>query len=167
MCRGHGFVGADGNFHFMMRNASLGRLNGTSLSERDLTEPLAGVSGKKILMFESCHAGAAAAKDSDNSNFNLGDVANTLTRHAALTFLGAAEGYQLAHFDAKWNYRGAFTQAFMEGLSGASANKDGYITIQSLADYLKDRVGALTDHKQSRTFLQADPSNYRLAAARK
>ncbi len=164
---GHGFVGADGNFHFMMRNASLGRLNGTSLSERDLTEPLAGVSGKKILMFESCHAGAAAAKDSDNSNFNMGDVANTLTRHAALTFLGAAEGYQLAHFDAKWNYRGAFTQALMEGLSGASADKDGYITIQSLADYLKDRVGALTDHKQSRTFLQADPSNYRLAAARK
>ena len=49
---GHGFITLDGNFHFMMRNGSLGRLNGTSLSERDLTEPLAGVSGKKILMFE-------------------------------------------------------------------------------------------------------------------
>ncbi len=157
----------DGNFHFMKRDASLDRLYSTSLSERDLTEPLAGVSGKKLLLFETCHAGAAAAKENDKSNYDMGDVANTITRHAALTFLGAAEGYQLAHFYAKSNYRGAFTQALIEGLGGGAADKDGYITVRSLADYLKERVGALTDHLQSPTFLQTNENDFRLAATRK
>ena len=54
---GHGFDGAaDGNFHFMVRNASLVHLNATSFNESDFTEPLAGVLGTRILILESCHA---------------------------------------------------------------------------------------------------------------
>jgi uncharacterized caspase-like protein len=162
---GHGLVTADNVFHFMTRKGSMNLLNSTSLSERDLTEPLASVRGKKIILLESCHAGAAVEKDNEKSRFDMGEVANRFQDQATVTFFGAAQGYQFAHFDPKWGNRGAFTQALIEGLDGKAA-KSGYVTVYTLREYLIDRVGALTDHSQSPFVSQTNEGDFQLAQTR-
>jgi hypothetical protein len=84
-------------------------------------------------MFETCRAGAAAA-NAKETGLDMNNVVNRFTKKSNVTFFGAAQGAELAHFDPRWKNRGAFTQAIVEGLSGAAKTKDGFITINSLSE---------------------------------
>jgi uncharacterized caspase-like protein len=160
---GHGWSKADGPFYFMTRAADKNHLNSTSLSERDLTDPLSDVPGKKIVLLESCHAGAAVEREGEKSPFNMDDVARTFKGRATVTFFGAAQGYEYAHFDARWHNHGAFTEELIEGFRGGAANKDGYITVSSLRDFLKEHVSALTGNKQHPVSEQTNEDDFPLA----
>lgn len=151
---GHGYVGADLKYRFMLRSADLGRLNASSLTARDLLEPLSAVRGKKLMLIESCHAGIAMPAVGRRSGYSMDDALNNLRREAPsdLIIFGASEGFELAQFDARWKGRGAFTHALIEAIEESkAADKDGRITILSLFQYLQDRVPLMTDQAQHPT----------------
>ena len=161
---GHGWIDTEGEFHFLTRSASMADPIGTMLSENDLMDPLKGVGGRKIVMFETCHAGAAAA-NAKEAGLDMNNVVNRFLRKSNVAFFGAAQGSEVAHFDPRWNNRGAFTQAIVEGLSGAAKTKEGFITINSLSEYVTTRVGALTDQGQLPVEMQTVVDNFPLAKA--
>ncbi len=151
---GHGYVGADSKYRFMLRSGDLGRLNSSSLSARDLLEPLSGVRGKKLMLVESCHAGMAMPTAGRKSGYSMDDALNNLRREAPsdLIIFGASEGFELAQFNARWKGRGAFTHALIEAIEESkAAQKDGSITVLSLFAYLHDRIPSLTDQAQHPT----------------
>lgn len=75
------------------------------------------VGGRKIVMFETCHAGAAAA-NAKETGLDMNNVVNQFMTKSNVALFRAAQGNELTHFDPRWNNRGAFTQATVEGLSG-------------------------------------------------
>jgi hypothetical protein len=93
----------------------------------------------------------------------MDDVARTFKGRATVTFFGAAQGYEYAHFDARWHNHGAFTEELIEGFRGGAANKDGYITVSSLRDFLKEHVSALTGNKQHPVSEQTNEDDFPLA----
>ena len=120
---GHGYVGADLKYRFMLRSGDLGRLNASSLTARDLLEPLTTVRGKKLMLVESCHAGMAIQPAGRKSGYSMDDALNNLRREAPsdLIIFGASEGFELARFDGRWKGRGAFTHALIEAIEESKA----------------------------------------------
>jgi len=58
--------------------------------------------------------------------------------------LASSTGSELSQERAEWQH-GAFTQAILEGLSGAADyNKDGVVSVDELNLYVKERVKKLT-----------------------
>jgi hypothetical protein len=161
---GHGWIDTEGEFHFLTRSASMADPDGTMLSEDDLLNPLKRVVGRKIIMFETCHAGAAA-ENAKGSELDMNNVFNRIKTKSFVAFFGATDGTGLARFDPQWKNRGAFTQAIVEGLGGAAKTKDGLITINSLSEYVANRVGALTDQHQLPMEKQTVVDNFPLAKA--
>jgi hypothetical protein len=165
---GHGWVDTEGEFRFLTRSASKADPIGTMLSENDLLDPLKLVGGRKIVMFETCHAGAAASSAKE-SGLDMNNVVNRFMARSYLAFFGATDGTGLAHFDPRWKNRGAFTQAIIEGLSGGidgkAKTKDGFITINSLSEYVTNRVSALTNRDQLPVERQTYVDNFPLAKA--
>ena len=161
---GHGWVDTEGEFHFLTRSASMADPIGTMFSENDILDPVKLVGGRKIVMFETCHAGAADA-NAKETGLDMNNVVNRFMTKSNVAFFGAAQGNELAHFDPRWNNRGAFTQAIVEGLGGAAKTKDGFITINSLGEYVTNRVGALTNQDQLPVERQTVVDNFPLAKA--
>ena len=95
----------------------------------------------------------------------MNNVVNRFMNKSNVAFFGAAQGNELAHFDPQWNNRGAFTQAIVEGLGGAAKTKDGLITVNSLSEYVTNRVGALTNQDQLPVEMQTVVDNFPLAKA--
>ena len=61
--------------------------------------------------------------------------------------------------------RGAFTEAAIEGLGGAAKNKDGVVTVYSLGEYVRSRVGALTNQDQQPFMAQTVSGDFPIAKA--
>jgi hypothetical protein len=85
-----------------------------------------------------------------------------LRRGSGSTILSSSAGAEYA-LESSEQKNGLFTYAVLEALDGkegADANKDGSVTMSELADYVKTRVAALTNNKQSpnvrRVNLEAD-----------
>ena len=85
-----------------------------------------------------------------------------LRRGSGSTILSSSAGAEYA-LESSEQKNGLFTYAVLEALDGkegSDANKDGSVTMSELADYVKTRVAALTNNKQSpnvrRVNLEAD-----------
>lgn len=74
-----------------------------------------------------------------------------LRRGSGSTILSSSSGAEYA-LESSEQKNGLFTYAVLEALDGkegSDANKDGSVTMSELADYVKNRVAALTNNKQS------------------
>jgi hypothetical protein len=85
-----------------------------------------------------------------------------LRRGSGSTILSSSAGAEYA-LESSEQKNGLFTYAVLEALDGkegSDANKDGSVTMSELAEYVKSRVAALTNNKQSpnvrRVNLEAD-----------
>jgi WD40 repeat protein len=168
---GHGFVDATQNFHFMLRRGDISRLRTTSLSRVDILDPLLEIRGRKLVLIESCHAASATEQSSGAARYNIDDVMNEFrnkVRSSSFAVIGAAQAFQLARFEERWGYRGAFTQALVEALEGKAADKDGRIGILSLFQYLNEQIPSMTTNNQKPSIVPPlkDISDFPLASVR-
>jgi WD40 repeat protein len=168
---GHGFVDATDNFHFMLRRADIGRLRMTSLSSVDILGPLFEIRGRKLVLIESCHAASAMEQSSGAARYNMDSVMSELrdkVRSTSFVVMGAAQAFQLARFEERWGYRGAFTQALVEALEGKAADNDGRIGVLSLFRYLNEQIPSMTSNNQKPSIVPPlkDISDFPLASVR-
>ena len=168
---GHGFVDAAENFHFMLRRADIGRLRTTSFSRVDILDPLLEIRGRKLVLIELCHAGSATEQGSGTARYNMDKLMNEFrdkVRSSSFVVIGAAQAFQLARFEERWGYRGAFTQALVEALDGKAADKDGRIGVLSLFRYLNEQIPSMTSNNQKPSIVPPlkDISDFPLASVR-
>jgi WD40 repeat protein len=148
---GHGFVDATQNFHFMLRRADISRLRTTSLSRADILDPLLEIRGRKLVLIESCHAASVTEQSSGAARYNMNNVMNEFRDRVQSPFfvvIGAAQAFQMARFEQRWGYRGAFTQALVDALEGKAADKEGRIGVLSLFRYLNEQIPSMTTNNQ-------------------
>lgn len=111
----------------------------TSVSGEVLYARLKNIPGRVFLIIDSCHSGATGFTKTHLVRPNPSN--QTVVISSSLSRDTSAE---LAQFR-----NGAFTQAFLEAMSGrADANRDGIITLQEMHNYVYTRVGQLTQGKQ-------------------
>ena len=150
---GHGFVDPSQKFHLMLRGGDISRLRTTSLSRSDILDPLFEIHGRKLVLIESCHAATAMEQNSGTARYSMNDVMNEFRDRVQSPYfvvMSAAQAFQLARFDQRWNYRGAFTQALVDALEGKAADKDGRVGVLSLYRYLNETIPGMTSSKQIR-----------------
>lgn len=99
------------------------------LSASELADALRRVSGRRILVIDSCHSGAADGRSNPYS------VAKR-SASAQVAVLSASDGNELSyeHHDPRVPH-GAFTHGLLQGLRTGSAdtNRDGWLTLEELA----------------------------------
>ena len=149
---GHGFQEAKDRFWFLTREGDTDRLRATAIFKEDLLDYISALPGKKILLLDACHAGAALtegarAVESPDMNSIVNDFS---TVGAGVVVYGASMGKETSKEDAKWDGHGAFTKALIEAIGEGKATSDPAkpITTELLAYYVAERVKELTGGSQ-------------------
>jgi len=149
---GHGFLDGKQKFWFLTREADTEQLRTTAISSEDLLDAITSVPGKKILLIDACHAGAAmVATRAVDTDPDMNKVVNDFsTAGSGLIVYGASTGTERAKEDAKWDRHGAFTKALIEAIGEGKASLDpsGRITTDMLDFYIEEHVKAMTNGAQ-------------------
>ena len=87
---------------------------------------------KVVAFMDACHAGAMVGAKGAAPKLTELDVENVIE------FYSSTKGEESAEDEKLQN--GVFTAALVSGLNGAAANKDGYITVNTLRTYITDYV---------------------------
>jgi hypothetical protein len=141
---GHGKA-HEGEYHFIpsdfLYDSDQAYARGRTLSHGKLERLLNGLgAGKRLLILDTCHSGAALGARSSEEK----DALARLMRSSGRYILAAASPQGKALEDGKAG-RGIYTQALMEGLAGAAdQGKTGRIEVDALAEYVARRVPELT-----------------------
>ena len=87
-----------------------------------------------------------------NSFTYMKTLFNDVSKGTGATVISAAGGYEFALESEDWN-NGVFTYAILEGLTSGDVdrNRDGYVYVSELKDYVTQKVVELTDGKQHPT----------------
>jgi uncharacterized caspase-like protein len=137
----------DGKYYFVPSDAhftSQTSLLQQSLDEGTLRQLLSQIPARKtLLLLDTCNSGSFASSRptrdvavSDKAAIEkLAKISGRAILAAAASDQVALEGY-MGH--------GVFTYAFLEGLTKANADKDGVITVSSLAEYIQNLVPQIT-----------------------
>jgi uncharacterized caspase-like protein len=127
-------------------------LRTTAISSDDLLDAITSVPGKKILLIDACHAGAAmVASRAVDTDPDMNKVVNDFsTAGSGLIVYGASTGTERAKEDANWDRHGAFTKALIEAIGEGKAALDpsGRITTDMLDFYIEEHVKAMTGGAQ-------------------
>ncbi len=146
---GHAINDPNQGYTFLPFNADLDRLKRTGVSRADVLSTLAGMPGKALFFFDTCHAGNATGGRRGMPNDVSGIVNELASAENGVVVFASSTGRQFSYEDPKWN-NGAFTKALVEGLNGAAAaGSNARITHGMLSVYVSDRVKQLTGGKQS------------------
>jgi WD40 repeat protein len=149
---GHGFLDGKQKFWFLTREADTEQLRTTAISSEDLLDAITSVPGKKILLIDACHAGAAmVATRAVDTDPDMNKVVNDFsTAGSGLIVYGASTGTERAKEDAKWDRHGAFTKALIEAIGEGKASLDpsGRITTDMLDFYIEEHVKSMTNGAQ-------------------
>ena len=167
---GHGVLDKNYNYFFATRNTSFGSPGKEGLSYDDLENILDAIPARKrILFLDTCHSGeiseyltfdqvkAEGAKGrfvgkpkiQDNSEL-IQELFSDLRRNSGTIVISSAYGWQAAYEDNNWK-NSAFTDALLEGLENATADKDqdGVILISELQEFIGKKVQQLTNSRQT------------------
>lgn len=113
--------------------------------------------GRTLLLLDTCHAGGfyegafRGAQVADLGIASQDPFATEIARGSGIKVLAASEGAGRSYEDAKWQH-GAFTYALLEALGGAGdVDRDGRVSVEEAEVYVKQRVGEITDRKQTPT----------------
>ena len=156
----HGLVGEDGNLYYLAYNTDIGNLRGTGFSNNDLEDIVnTNIHAGKIVMYiDSCHSGLSGLSKKLYAKRGIGvyevnEKINSLAAQLSKTATGvttfsasSASGFSLE--DSEWD-GGIFTYCLLNGLNGeANEDKDEWVTIGELENYLNREVLVLTEGKQ-------------------
>jgi uncharacterized caspase-like protein len=146
---GHGWSKND-TFWFLTQEADEDDLVGTAVRDSDLLTFLRDVKGKKIVLLDSCHSGAAldlATRSKDpkaETRPNQDEVIRTLTRDSTgIVAYAAASSDGLDWEDAAFDRHGAFAEALIEAFRDGAGADHGVLMTSTLQEYLRKRVGEL------------------------
>jgi hypothetical protein len=143
---GHGFV-AGGKGHLAPYDIKLSDVSGTGYSMTRLGEVFGSkIKGKwKVLLADACHSGAISPEANATINQGLVDLGKSV-------FVMSASRDREQSFESP-DYgggHGVFTYYVTRGLSGAAdQNRDGLVTADEIADYVRTGVRADTKAKQN------------------
>lgn len=113
----------------------------TALSNRDFHDFLQMIRSKKLIIFlDACHSGGVASCARDVKITE--DPYQKLAEGEGQVVISASKHDQLSYEDANLGH-GVFTYHLIDALSGkADANKDGYVTVSEVYNYLQEKVPA-------------------------
>ncbi|MBI5213353.1 MAG: caspase family protein [Nitrospirae bacterium] len=132
-----------------------------AMSQKELIQLIGAIPAqKKLIILDTCHAGKAGKE----ITVALLQQTRGLTESTAIKLLQRAVGSTVfsASSDTQqalegYKGHGLFTYVLMEGLQGkADMNKDGFIKVNELADYVEERVITLSEQVFKR---QQTPTN--------
>jgi WD40 repeat protein len=147
---GHGVTDPTGDYYYVPYNAEMENVGGiqlptrtTAVPDSEISHALKQLAGNAFFLFDTCHAGKAAGITYKGGN-DYNKLINEIAGSANAVVLASSTGSELSQERAEWQH-GAFTQAILEGLSGAADyNKDGVVSVDELNLYVKERVKKLT-----------------------
>ena len=112
---------------------------GTGLSAKEIADALAGVAGRKVVVLDACHAGAAATGH---------PVRGLVPAGQGPVVLAACDQSEQSYEHPKLGH-GVFTRAVIEALgenlADADADGDGAVDPRELSDYVARRVPAILE----------------------
>ncbi|BCM92612.1 hypothetical protein IAD21_04494 [Abditibacteriota bacterium] len=148
---GHGLRDNGQDFYFATHEVDFEHPQTTALPWTALTEVLAKVPAKRVVLFlDACHSGSALG-ESQASNERM---AENLSKRAGVMVFASSRGEQVSFESPEWQH-GAFTKAVLEGIADGKANldagngQDGNITVAKLLVYLQTRVPKMTKDQQN------------------
>jgi tetratricopeptide (TPR) repeat protein len=145
---GHGFV-AQGQAYLAPYDIELDRIAQTAYSMTTLGSVFGKIKAKwKVLLTDSCHSGAVTPDaDVQTINKSLIDVSRSLFS------LTASRDRERSFESPDWGGgHGIFTYYVVRGLEGeGDENRDGIVTADELAEYVRSNVRQATEGKQNPT----------------
>jgi hypothetical protein len=139
---GHGYADDEGRFYLLTVDFDADELNKTTVTGDDLKKELATLPGRVVLMLDACHSAPADAVRFGKRKAGPTDaVVHDLTDEGVgVIVLVAAQGSEQSRENLGRKH-GYFTQAILDGLSGAADyNKDGLIHLNELDLYVYNQV---------------------------
>lgn len=166
---GHGYqvATAIGQAYFLLPfGYDLGQIPKTCISGKELTDRLAAIPAKKLLvLLDCCHAGGIEESKAPGAQFAKAPLP---PEARDLLAQGSGRVVIASSMAGEWSFAGrpysAFTLALIEALAGEGASRqDGYVRVADLALYAREMVPKRTRERQHPilNFKQAD--NYVLA----
>ena len=140
---GHGHL-VDGKLYLLQHGVdarSTPALKASALLASDFRDEIAAFAqrGRALLFIDACRSGGATAP--------LGQSLQALLNAPNLTVFTSSSAGEYSWEDDAWQ-NGAFTEALLEALRLADADRDGLVRISDLSRHLSDRVRELTGDKQ-------------------
>ncbi|MEY6432123.1 caspase family protein [Thioalkalicoccus limnaeus] len=154
---GHGVLDHRGDYYFLpVDHSPEDEVNVRGVGAAHLYEPLVHIPGKKLLMVDTCRAGAISGTRYKGALVDKTRLVKELnaTNSGLVTFT-ASTSRQLSVEKAEWGL-GAFTEAVRSGLSGKADGyggpKDGVIYVHELGSWIIEQVRQLTEGRQHAIF---------------
>jgi len=153
----HGVV-EQGELFFLAHNSDPNNLLATGIKKSDLENLLQRrMKSNKIVWFaDACHSGSVGEDPQIALRANRASATNRLLREIAkarngLALFMSAMGMEFSQESSKWGGgHGVFTYFLLKGLRGeADRNKDNFVSINELYDYLSRKVNEETNGKQN------------------
>jgi uncharacterized caspase-like protein len=154
---GHGVQNVrTGSYYFLPYNADFHNLLFEGLRWSDFDEAVKIISGnvnKVVIVLDTCHSGAINVAMRGPATGE--DLAATLRAATGLYILSASKSGETSlegpdfKFPSENSGHGAFTYALLKGLKGeANYDKNAYLTIGELFDYVAAQVPRMTNGRQ-------------------
>lgn len=103
------------------------------LTASEIYSAFKGVAGRRILIMDTCHSGAA---DGRQNPYSLAKRSAA----AQLAVLASASGDELS-YEAVEGPHGAFTFSLLQALDGGGdANRDGFVTLREAFEFIRPRI---------------------------
>jgi uncharacterized caspase-like protein len=137
---GHGYLDKTGEFYMLSSDTRLKLKRSTAVSGRFVSDVMSDSKCKNQLMLLDCCHGGAFAKTLSGRHIEGGRVVITASPASGYSYENRLEESGL--------FVGAFTQAFVEGLSTGCAdqNKDGKVSALEMYSYIYSHV---TEHQNN------------------
>jgi uncharacterized caspase-like protein len=151
---GHGINDQNNHYYFCPHNVELERILRTGVSFNEFKSVVSTIAGKALFFMDSCHSGNSLGFAPHRGMLDINKVINELSSaQNGVVVFSASTGSESAFERDDWS-NGAFTEALVEGLSGAAdlLNK-GNITCGTLNVYIAERVKELTGGQQHPTMI--------------
>lgn len=155
----HG-VTDEGLLYFVPYDAKVTKLRTTAISGLDFDYLIKTKgAGRKVIMFvDACHSGAAASslvfggsRAVDALPILLAEMAKS---QPGLSVFSASDAGQVSREGEEWGGHGVFTYYLLKAMTtpAANTNADQFIRLRAIVDYVRDKVSAATDGKQTPVF---------------
>ena len=148
---GHGHRDDDGIFYMLPAEVKRRSIDATGVDGALFKRKLAGIKGKVVVMLDACHSGAVEKEAGGERQLRpiTDDFVREMVREdCGIIMMCSSTGQEVSQEDAQLGH-GFFTQALTEGLSGqADFNKDGFVYLTELDNYLFERVKGLSKNRQ-------------------
>ncbi len=148
---GHGYGDDDGLFYMLPAEVERQSIVATGVAGALFKRKLAGIKGKLVVMLDACHSGAVEKEAGGQRQLRpiTDDFVRDMVREDSGVIMMCSSRSQEVSLEDPNLGHGFFTQALTEGLSGkADYNKDGFVYLTELDNYLYERVKELTNKQQ-------------------